>query len=52
MKTIFYLREDNGKWWVEVIISNFLNAVATLDVFPASNNDINVAVITNCRIKD
>ena len=52
MKTIFYLRDDNGKLWVEVTISNFLNAVATLDVFPGTNTDINLAVKTNCRIKD
>ena len=37
MKTIFYLKDDNGKLWVEVIISTFLNPVATLDFFPASN---------------
>lgn len=37
-KPIFYLKDDNGKVWEEVIISAFLNAVATtLDVFPANN---------------
>ena len=42
MKTIFYLTDDNGKLWVEVIISTFLNPVATLDFFPAQYNDIDL----------
>ena len=42
MKTIFYLKDDNGKLWVEVIISTFLNPVATLDFFPVQYNDIDL----------
>ena len=38
MKTIFYLKDDNGKLWEEVIIPTFLNPAATLDVFPATAN--------------
>ena len=36
MKTIFYLKDDNGKLWEEVIIPTFLNPAATIDVFPAT----------------
>ena len=39
--TIFYLKDDNGKLWVEVIVVPFFNAVATVDVLTASNNDSN-----------
>ena len=37
----FYIKDDNGKLWVEVIIFTFLDAVATVDVLTASNNDVN-----------
>ena len=39
--TIFYLKDDNGKLWVEVIVVTFFNAVAIVDVLTASNNDSN-----------
>ena len=39
--TAFYIKDGNGKLWVEVIIFPFLDAVATVDVLTASNNDVN-----------
>ena len=39
----FYLKDDNGKLWVKVIIVTFLDAVATVDVLTASHNDVNVS---------
>ena len=36
----FYLKDDNVKTWVEVIIVAFLCAVATVDVFMANGNDV------------
>ena len=36
MKTIFYLKDNNGKLWEEVIIPTFLNPAATIDVFPVT----------------
>ena len=30
--TIFHLKDDNGKFWVEMIIVTSLDAVATVDV--------------------
>ena len=39
MKNI-YLKDDNGKLWVEVIIATFLNAIPTVDVLTASNNEV------------
>ena len=47
MKTIFYLTDDNGKLWVEVIISTFLNPVATLDFFPVQYNDRDIDLVKN-----
>ena len=38
--TTFYLKDDDEKLWVEVIIVTFLDAVAIVDVLTASNNDI------------
>ena len=35
-----YVKEDEGKFWVEVIIVSFFNAIVTVDVVTASNNDI------------
>ena len=37
---IFFFKDYNGKLWVEVIIVTFLNAVTTVDVSAASNNDL------------
>jgi len=39
--TTFYIKDDNGKLWVRVIIFTFLDAVATVDILTASNNDVN-----------
>ena len=37
----FYIKDDNGKLWVEVIIVAFLDAVGTVDVLtPAIKNDV------------
>ena len=35
--TIFCLKDDNGKLWMEFTIDTFLDAVATVDVRTASN---------------
>ena len=37
----FYIIDDNGKLWVEVIIFPFMNAASTVDVLTASDNDVN-----------
>ena len=37
----FYIKDDNGNLWVEVIIFTFLDAVAALDVLTTSSNDVN-----------
>ena len=39
MKNI-YLKDDNGKLWVEVIIVTFFNVIPTVDVLTASNNEV------------
>ena len=39
MKNIF-LKDDNGKLWVEVIIATFLDAILIVDVLTASNNEV------------
>ena len=40
----FYLKDDNVKLWVEVIIVTLLYAVATVDVLTANGNDaVNLA---------
>ena len=39
MKNI-YLKDDDGKLWVEVIIVTFLVAIPTVDVLTASNNEV------------
>ena len=39
MKNIF-LKDDNGKLWVKVIIATFLDAIPTVDVLTASNNEV------------
>ena len=38
---LFYIKDDNDKLWVEVIIVTFFNAVPTVDDLTASNNDVN-----------
>ena len=37
----FFVKDDNGKLWVEVIIFTFLDAVATVDVLTARKGDVN-----------
>ena len=37
---LYIIKDDNGKLWVEMITSTFLDAVATVDVLTASNNDV------------
>ena len=37
----FHNKDDNGKLWVAVIIVTTLDAVVTVDVLPANNNDVN-----------
>ena len=41
IKNFSYNKDDNGKLWVEVIIVTTLDAVVTVDVLPANNNDVN-----------
>ena len=36
----FYHKDANGKLWVEIIIVTFLDAVATVVILKASNNDV------------
>ena len=36
----FYLKDNNGKLWVDVIVVIFFNAVGTVDVLTASNDDV------------
>ena len=47
-KRSFNLKGDNEKLWVEVFIATFLNAVTTVNVLTASNNDSNC---TFCKTK-
>ena len=42
IKNFSYNKDDNGKSWVEVIIVTTLDAVVTVDVLPANNNDISL----------
>ena len=44
IKNVSYNKDDNGKSWVEVIIVTTLDAVVTVDVLPANNNDINASL--------
>ena len=37
----FYIKDDNGKLWVEVIIVIFFYGIVTEDVIVVSNNDVN-----------
>ena len=39
--TTFYIKDDNGKLCLRVTIFTCLDAVATVDVLTASNNDVN-----------
>ena len=47
-KRTFNLKGDNENLWVEVFIVTFLNAVTTVNVLTASNNDSNC---TFCKTK-
>jgi len=38
--TTSYLKDDNGKLWNEEIIVTLLDAVATVDILGASNNEV------------
>jgi len=37
-----YLKDNNGKLWIDVIVVIFFNAVRTVDVLTASNNDVKI----------
>ena len=39
--TTFFIKDDNDNLWVEVIIVTFFNAVTTVDVLTANNNNVN-----------
>ena len=43
----FHNKNDNGKLWVEVTIVTSLDAVATVDVLTANNNDVNLVETRN-----
>ena len=43
----FHNKNDNGKLWVEVIIVTSLDAVVTVDVLTANNNDVNLVETRN-----
>ena len=47
----FHNKNDNSKLWVEVIIFTSLDAVATVDVLTANNNDVNLVETRNETIK-
>ena len=47
----FYIKEDNGKLWLRVIIFTCLDAVATVDVLTASNNDFNLVETQTVQFK-
>lgn len=40
-----YLKDNNGKKWVEVIIAIILGAVATVYILTAFNNDVKLGEI-------
>ena len=40
--TTCYLKNDRGKLWMKWLFFPFLDAVATIDVPTASNNDVNL----------
>ena len=50
--TTFYIKDDNGKLWVKVIIVTFFNAEATVDFLTASNNDVNFVEIQPYILRD
>ena len=39
-RTFYLYKDNNGKLWVDVIVVIFFNAVGTVDVLTASNNDV------------
>ena len=43
----FHNKNDNSKLWVEVIIVTSVDAVATVDVLTANNNDVNLVETRN-----
>ena len=45
----FYLKDDKGKFWLEVIIVTFKNALATVDVLKASNKDTKLVESPICH---
>ena len=48
---LFFIKDDNGKLWVEVIIVTFFNALVTIDVLTASNNDVNFVETQTAHIR-
>ena len=40
MKNFFPKDDDNEKFWLEVIIATFMDAVTTVDVLTTRNNDV------------
>ena len=40
LTTTFYLKDNNGKLWVDVIVVIFFIATGTVDVLTPSNNDV------------
>ena len=46
---IVYLKDDNGKLWVETITFTFLDAVATLDVVRAREKRRQTSQNPNCK---
>ena len=39
-RTTFYLKDNNSKLWIDVIVVIFFNAVRTVDVLTPGNNDV------------
>ena len=46
-KRTFHNKDDNGKLWVEVNIVTSVDAIATVDVLTANNNDVNLVETRN-----
>ena len=37
---MFYLKDNNGKLWVDAIVVIFFIALGTVDILTAGNNDV------------
>ena len=49
---LFFIKDDKGNSWVEVIIFTCLNAVAIVDVLTARNNDVHFVETQTLHLHD